>query len=222
VKSHKVRYDSQRRDPELQAKMAEVRCVYWQVKLLKRRQPGDADPIISYDEEPGVQASGRSAPDLPPEPGIHPSFVRDHEYQRHGIVSLAAGIDLISGKIHSLVTDRHRSREWIQFLALLDTTYPAHTAIRLMLDNRSAHISPEIRDLLAEQRPGRFELVFTPKHGSWLNLIERFLSKLARLVLRCICVAFVLELKDRLSAAIEQFNRNPVLHTWTDTRDRAA
>jgi transposase len=79
------------------------------------------------------------------------------------------------------VNQTHRSREFIQFLALLDAAYPAHTAIKLILDNHSAHISQETHDWLAEQRHGRFELVFTPKHGSWLNLIERFFSKLARL-----------------------------------------
>jgi transposase len=222
VKPHKVRYYLQRRDPEFQQKMTEVLCVYRQVKLLKRRPQRDAVAIVSYDEKPGIQAIGTTAPDLPPQPGVHPSFARDHEYQRHGTVSLLAGIDLISGKIHSLVRDRHRSREFIEFLALLDASYPAHTAIRLILDNHSAHISQETCEWLAEQRRGRFDLVFTPKHGSWLNLVEGFFSKLTRSMLRHIRVASVQELKDRITAAIEHFNRNPVVHTWTYKLDRAA
>ena len=169
LKPHKVRYYLQRRDPDFQEKMAEVLCVYRQVKLLKRRPQRNAVAIVSYDEKPGIQAIGTTAPDLPPEPGVHPSFARDHEYQRHGTVSLLAGIDLLSGRIHSLVKDRHRSREFIEFLALLDAAYPVHTAIRLILDNHSAHISQETREWLAEQRPRRFHLVFTPKHDSWLN-----------------------------------------------------
>jgi hypothetical protein len=64
---------------------------------------------------------------------------------------LLAGIDLVTGKVHALVKDRHRSREFIEFLALLDTTYPAHTAIKLILDNHSAHISKETRAWLASQ-----------------------------------------------------------------------
>jgi hypothetical protein len=52
-----------------------------------------------------------------------------------------AGIDLLSGKVHALVRDRHRSREFIEFLKLLDAAYPVHTAIKLILDNHSAHIS---------------------------------------------------------------------------------
>src|SRR6267378_4377370 len=97
-------------------------------------------------------------------------------------VSLLAGIDLITGKVHALVKDRHRSREFIDFLKLVDAAYPTHTAIRLILDNHSAHISKETNAWLAA-RPGRFEFTFTPKHGSWLNLVEGFFSKFARSVL---------------------------------------
>ena len=222
VKPHRVRYYLQRRDPEFGAKMAEVLCVYRQVKLLKKRPASDAVAVISYDEKPGVQAIGSTAPDLPPEPGVHPTIARDHEYKRHGTVTLLAGIDLLSGTIHALVKDRHRSREFIEFLKLLDDAYPAHTAIKVILDNHSAHISKETRCWLDAQRAGRFEFVFTPKHGSWLNLVEGFFSKFTRSVLRHIRVASKQELKDRMTAAIDHFNRNPAVHTWTYKLDRAA
>ena len=52
--------------------------------------------------------------------GVHATFARDHEYKRHGTLSLLAGIDLLTGKVHALVKDRHRSREFIDFLKLLD------------------------------------------------------------------------------------------------------
>jgi transposase len=222
VKPHKVRYYLERRDPDFPAKMAEVLCVYRQVKLLKERAPSDAVAIVSYDEKPGIQAIANTAADLPPKPGVHPSFGRDHEYKRHGTVTLLAGIDLLSGKIHGLVKDRHRSREFIEFLKLLDAAYSTQTAIKLILDNHSAHISRETCSWLAEQRPGRFEFVFTPKHGSWLNLVEGFFSKLTRSVLRHIRVASKQELKDRLISAINHFNEDPVVHTWTYMLDRAA
>ena len=69
-------------------------------------------------------------------------------------------------KSHALVKDRHRSREFIEFLKLLDIAYPAHTAIKLFLDNHSAYISKETKAWLADQPAGRFEFTFTPKHGS--------------------------------------------------------
>jgi transposase len=228
VKPHKVQYYLERRDPEFAEKMAEVLCVYRKVKLLKKesaatkKKPSDAVAVISYDEKPGIQAIATTTPDLPPEPGLYATFARDHEYKRHGTVTLLAGIDLLTGKVHALVKDRHRSREFIDFLKLLDAAYPAHTAIHLILDNHSAHISRETRVWLGEQPAGRFEFTFTPKHGSWLNLVEGFFSKLARSVLRHIRVSSKQELKERLMAAVDFFNQDPVVHTWTYKLDRAA
>src|SRR6202049_2683946 len=228
VKPHKMRYYLERRDPEFKQKMAQVLCVYREVKILKERaaaskkKPSDALAIISYDEKPGIQAIATTAPDLPPEPGVYATFARDHEYKRHGTVSLLAGIDLITGKVHALVKDRHRSREFIEFLKLLDAAYPAHTAINLILDNHSAHISKETKAWLADQPAGRFEFTFTPKHGSWLNLVEGFFSKLTRSVLRHIRVTSKQELKDRIMAAMDHFNQEPVVHTWSYKLDQAA
>ena len=229
VKPHKVRYYLELRDPAFAEKMAEVLCVYRQVKILKKaaaapkkNKPSDAVAIVSYDEKPGIQAIATTAPDLPPDPGVYATFAREHEYKRHGTVSLLAGIDLVTGKVHALVKDRHRSREFIEFLELLDAAYPAHTAIKLILDNHSAHISKETKAWLADQPAGRFEFTFTPKHGSWLNLVEGFFSKLARSVLRHIRVTSKQELKDRIMVAMDEFNRHPVVHTWSYKIDQAA
>src|SRR6202521_1431788 len=228
VKPHKVRYYLERRDPEFKQKMAEVLCVYREVKIIRetaaasKKKPSDAVAIVSYDEKPGIQAIAPTAPDLPPQPGAHATFARDHEYKRHGTVSLLAGIDLLTGAVHALVKDRHRSREFIEFLKLLDAAYPAHTAIKLILDNHSAHISKETKAWLAEQPAGRFEFTFTPKHGSWLHLVESFFSKLARAVLRHIRVTSKQELKDRIMAAMDHFNQDPVVHTWSYKLDQAA
>ena len=228
VKPHKVRYYLEQRDPDFAEKMAEVLCVYRQVQILKeaaavaKKKPSEPVAIISYDEKPGIQAIATTAPDLPPAPGAHATFAREFEYKRHGTVSLLAGIDLISGKVHALVRDRHRSREFIEFLKLLDAAYPTDTAIKLILDNHSAHISKETGAWLATQPAHRFEFTFTPTHGSWLNLIEGFFSKLARSVLRHIRVASKQELKDRIMAAMDFFNQQPVVHTWTYKLDAAA
>ncbi len=67
--------------------------------------------------------------------------------ERHGTVSLLAGIDPVTGAVHALVKDSHRSREFIEFLKLLDAAYRAHTAIKVILDNHSAHISKETQSL---------------------------------------------------------------------------
>lgn len=220
IKPHKVRYYLERRDEEFEQKMAEVLCVYREVQVLKKaggrsKKPDKPVAIVSYDEKPGIQAIATTAPDLPPQPGVHATFARDYEYKRHGTLSLLAGIDLLTGKVHALVRDRHRSREFIEFLKLLDAAYSADTAIKLILDNHSAHISKETRAWLATQPAGRFEFTFTPKHGSWLNLIEGFFSKFARSVLRHIRVASKHELKERIMVGIDDINRHPVIHTWS-------
>jgi len=227
IKPHKVRYYLERRDPEFQQKMAEVLCVYREVKLIKetaaaaKQEPSDAVAILSYDEKPGIQAIANTAPDLPPEPGRHATFARDHEYKRHGTVSLLAGIDLLTGQVHALVRDRHRSREFIEFLNMLDAVYPAVTAIKIILDNHSAHVSQETKAWLAARPEGRFRFVFTPKHGSWLNLVEGFFAKAARSVLRHIRVSSKHELKQRIMEFIHDLNRDPVIHRWHYQLDTA-
>ena len=115
-------------------------------------------------KSPGFKPSRIHPPDLPPEPGRHAAIGRDHEYVRHGTLSLLAGIDLLSGEVLGLVRDRHRSAEFIEFLRLTDTHYPSDARIRIVLDNHSAHISRETRAYLATV-PNRFEFTFTPTHG---------------------------------------------------------
>ncbi len=121
----------------------------------------------------------------------------------------------MSGKLHARLEERHRSREFIDFLKQIDAAYACDTAIKLILDNHSAHISKETNAWLAQQPEGRFEFVFTPKHGSWLNLIEGFFSKMTRSMLRHIRVASKQELKDRIMAYLDDLNKKPVVHKWT-------
>jgi transposase len=224
VKPHKVRYYLERRDPAFEAKMAEVLCVYQEVAILRAAETDAAKAMdkteptvafVSYDEKPGIQAISNTAPDLPPVAGEHACIARDHEYKRLGTLSLLAGIDLLTGQVHACVEERHRSREFVGFLKKLDATYPSDTAIKVILDNHSAHVSKETNRWLAAQRDGRFTFVFTPKHGSWLNLVEGFFSKMARSVLRRIRVASKAELKQRILAYLDDLNREPVVHTWS-------
>jgi hypothetical protein len=92
-----VRYYLERRDTEFERKMAEVLCVYREVQVLKKaaakaKKPDQLVAIVSYDEKPGIQAIATTAPDLPPQPGVHATFARDHDYKRHGTLSLLVGL----------------------------------------------------------------------------------------------------------------------------------
>jgi transposase len=217
IKPHKIRYYLEKRDPDFDRKMQEVLMVYRDVSLYTEGAVHDARPnpiyTVSVDEKPGVQAIGLVAPDLPPIPGKASSIARDYEYVRHGTVSILAGIDLHSGHIFANVEDRHRSVEFIALLKKLDEHYPPEAIIRVVLDNHSAHISKETMAYL-HSRPGRFEYVHTPKHGSWLNLIECAFSKMARTFLRHIRVNSKEELKDRILKGVAEINAAPVTFKW--------
>ena len=217
IKPHKIRYYLEKRDPDFDRKMQEVLMVYRDVSIYTAGAVHDARPnpiyTVSVDEKPGVQAIELTAPDLPPKPGKASTFGRDYEYVRHGTVSILAGIDLHSGHIFANVEDRHRSVEFIGLLKQLDAHYPEEAIIRVVLDNHSAHISKETMAYLRE-RPGRFEYVHTPKHGSWLNLIECAFSKMARTFLRHIRVTSKEDLKRRILKGIAEINATPVVFRW--------
>lgn len=214
IKPHKIKYYLEKRDPDFDNKMEQVLYVYKEVEMLRESKQKDYSvAIISYDEKPGIQAIENTAPDLPPVPGEKPCIARDHEYVRHGTVSLMAGIDLLNGHIHGIVVDRHRSREFIQFLKKVNMSYPNKSKIRIVLDNHSAHISKETREYLRSV-PNRFEFIFTPKHGSWLNIIESFFGKMARTMLRGIRVQSKEELKMRILKYLDEVNETPVVFKW--------
>ncbi len=215
LQPHKVRYYVEKRDPQFEQKMAQVLYVYKQVQMLRKKDEPTTEgvAILSYDEKPGIQAIENAGGELPPVPGIYPCWTRDYEYVRHGTLSLLAGIDLLTGHVHALVAERHRSREFIQFLQRVDDYYPPPTKIRMILDNHSTHLSKETREYLASL-PNRFEFIFTPKHGSWLNLVESFFAKMTKTFLRGMRVSSKEELRSRIEQYLEEINDTPVIFRW--------
>lgn len=218
IKPHKISYYLEHRDPEFEAKMTNVLCVYKEIQLINETPTVERkrkSVTISYDEKPGIQAIKNLAPQLSPIPGKYQTIARDHQYKRLGTVSLLAGIDLHTGHVIPLVRDRHRSQEFIEFLKLLDQTYPNDWKIRIILDNHSTHTSMETQKYLSSlSMPKRFVFIFTPKHGSWLNLIESFFSKISRSFLRHIRVKSKKELIERIYLGIHDINQEPVIFRW--------
>ena len=225
LRPHKIRYYVEKRDAEFEAKMAQVLHIYKEVEIVNeylRGQTGRTLPVvtISYDEKPGIQALAVTTPDRPPVVERHPSHLRDYEYVRLGTVSLLAGLDLHNGRIIETVSNTHKSADFIAFLKKLDAAYAPQQKIRLVLDNHSAHISKETRSYL-ETTPQRFSFVFTPTHGSWLNLIESQFSKMTRSMLRGIRVASKQELVDRIHQYFEELNSAPVVFRWKYKMDES-
>ena len=220
IKPNKITYYCENRDPDFDQKMHNVLLVYKQLslqfdetgQLLPLDEDGQVVHVLSYDEKPGIQATANTSEDLLPDEN-HRTINRDYEYKRLGTVVLLAGIDLQTGEAIPLVRDRHSSKEYVEFLSLLDAKYPKGDKIRLVLDNLKVHTSEETRKYLAKV-PGRFEFVFTPKHGSWLNLVEGFFSKLTRQFLKGIRVKTKEELVERIYKYFDEVNADPVVYHW--------
>jgi transposase len=153
------------------------------------------------------------APDIMPEPGKQSRVMRDYEYKRLGTLSILSALDLHTGHVIAQVHDKHRSCEFVALLKEVDEYYPEEVTIRIILDNHSAHISKETMKYLAS-RQGRFMYVHTPKHGSWLNLVETLFGKMARTFLKHIRVGSKQELKERILLGIKEINDSPVVHRW--------
>ena len=220
IKPNKINYYCENRDPDFDQKMHNVLLVYKQLslqfdengQLLPFSEDDQIVHVLSYDEKPGIQAISNTTDDLMPNEK-HSTISRDYEYKRLGTVSLLAGIDLQTGEAIPLVKDIHNSGDYVEFLKLLDQKYPEGDKIRLVLDNLKVHSSVETRKYLATV-PGRFEFVFTPKHGSWLNLVEGFFSKITRQMLRGIRVNKKEELVERIYKYFEEVNAEPVVYHW--------
>lgn len=218
IKPHKITYYCENRDLDFDSKMHNVLLVYKQLEMQFDESGklivSDDTPVhvLSYDEKPGIQAIATTSDDLMPDEK-HSTIRRDYEYKRLGTLSLLAAIDLQTGEAIPLVRDKHSSKEYIEFLKLLDDKYPKGNKIRIVLDNLKVHTSEATRKYLATV-PGRFEFVFTPKHGSWLNMVEGFFSKMTRQMLRGIRVRSKDELTDRIYKYFAEINEEPMVFHW--------
>lgn len=220
IKPFKIKYYCEKRDSDFESKMHEVLVVYKQVEMQFDENGNIIVPddyrltiTVSYDEKPGIQAIANTSEDLRPTED-NGEVYRDYEYKRLGTVSLLAGIDLLTGEAIPLVRDTHKSSDFIDFLKILDKKYPSQDTIRIILDNHSAHTSKETKRFLATMPKERFEFVFTPKHGSWLNMIEGFFGKMTKQMLRGIRVNSKQELVDRIYQYFDEINKEPVVYHW--------
>ncbi len=136
--------------------------------------------LISVDEKTGIQAKSRKHPDIPGRPGRDAR--REFEYVRHGTVSILAAMNVTTGEVIAERIHRNDSQTFIRFLSMLHQMIPRHLRIHLIMDNGSSHTSRATRAWLAA-RP-RFSVTYTPRHASWLNIIEQWFGVLTRRLLR--------------------------------------
>jgi hypothetical protein len=140
-----------------------------------------AHPVVCLDERPVVLRADVRPP-LPPVPG-RPRR-RDSEYERRGIACLAVAFAPHRGWRHIIPSQRRTKRDFAGWLKdLVDVHYPHVETIRLVVDNLNTHTPAVLYEVFppeeAHRLARRLEFHYTPKHGSWLNMVEIELSVLA-------------------------------------------
>jgi transposase len=177
--------------------------------------PPDLALVLSVDEKSQIQALERARPLLPMRLG-HPER-RTHDYQRHGIASLFAALDVASGKVIGKCYARHRHQEFLGFLRLVDRQVPALFDVHLILDNYGTHKHPRVRRWLA--RHPRYHLHFTPTGASWLNQVERFFATMTQKQIRRGSFTSVRDLILTINRYLQLYNDNPRPFRWTKSAD---
>jgi transposase len=201
VRPHKVRgWMNRADDPSFWVKAGAV-C-----RLYLNPPPGTV--LISIDEKTGIQAKSRTRPDIPVRAGQDAR--REWEYVRHGTVSVIAAMNVATGEVISQRIYSNDSVTFMKFLAMLGQHIAPGLRIHLIMDNGSSHISKATRAWIAA-RP-RFSVTYTPKHSSWLNIIEQWFSILTRKLLR----RGSFESKEDLENRITEFTigYNKTAHPW--------
>jgi hypothetical protein len=143
--------------------------------------PDPLRPVVCLDERPLV-LHDHARPPLPPRPGVPAR--EDHEYKRRGTGSLALAFDPHRGWRHAWVGARRTAVDFAGWLRdLADVYYPTAALIRLVVDNLNTHgpgaLYAAFPPAEARRLARRFAWHYTPKHGSWLNMVEVELAVLA-------------------------------------------
>ena len=203
LKPHRVKRFKLSNDPRFAEKLKDVVPLYL--------HPPAGAVVISVDEKCQIQALDRTQPGLPWKKGRCGTMT--HDYKRHGTTTLFAGMNVADGSIISTFMPTHNHQDWIRFLKLIHQQIPRDKDIHLILDNYSAHKTPEIRGWL--QKHPRFHLHFTPTSSSWLNQVERFFRDLTDKCVRRGVFRNVRELEQSIQNYIAEHNRKPKPYTWT-------
>jgi transposase len=139
------------------------------------KRPYDKDyPVVCMDESP-KQLIAEVKPSIGMKPGRETRV--DYEYVRHGVVNIFMANEPLKGKRITEVTEFKTKKDWAIFIKnIADEKYPKAKKITLVMDNFKTHTASAFYETFepeeAKRLWDRFEFVFTPKHGSWLNMAE--------------------------------------------------
>lgn len=130
-------------------------------------------PVVCMDESP-KQLIAETRDPLPMKPGEPARF--DYEYRRCGVCSIFVASEPLAGKRMVTVTEKRTKKQWAHFLQQIAGNWPAAEKITSVMDNLNTHTPGALYETFppaqARELWDRFEFVYTPKHGSWLNMAE--------------------------------------------------
>jgi transposase len=194
LKPHRLQTFKISNDPDFAEKVIDVVGLYM--------NPPDNAIVLSVDEKTQIQALDRTQPMLQLKPGQVER--RTHDYKRNGTTSLYAAFNILTGEVTGKVTDRHRAKEFLDFMRHIERSTPKDLDLHVILDNSSTHKTAEVNAWL-EKRP-RIKLHFTPTSASWLNAVEGWFAQLERRAIYRGVFSSVKELKDEIHRFIRVHN----------------
>lgn len=209
LKPHRLRTFKISNDPQFAEKVIDVVGLYM--------DPPNNAMVLSVDEKTQIQALDRTQPGLPLSESRIAS--RTHDYKRNGTASLYAAFNILSGEVIAKVTDRHRAKEFIEFLKQIDKSTPEDLDLHIILDNLSAHKTTEVKVWL-EKHP-RVHFHFTPTSASWLNAVEGWFSQLERRALYRGVFTSVKDLKNEIKRYVKVHNKYSAKpFRWTKSAEK--
>jgi len=196
-------------DPRFEEKLVDVVGVYL--------NPPARAVVFSYDEKTQCQALDRTQPSLPLKPGRAGTMT--HDYKRNGTIDLFAAMNIATGQVFTDLHKGHTGADVLRFFKQIDASVPRGLGVHVILDNLSAHSTPEITKWLAHQDRRRWHLHFTPTSSSWLNLIERWFKELTDKRLRRGVFTSVADLTTAITMRAQHWNKNPKPFIWKANAD---
>jgi transposase len=207
LQPHRVENFKFSKDPQFVEKVRDIVGLYL--------NPPDRAIVLCVDEKSQVQALNRTEPILPLAPDIPAR--QSHDYERHGVTSLFAAMDVASGVTIGNCYRRHRHQEFLRFLSEIEDNLPAGLDVHLVMDNYGTHKVLKVRNWLA--RHPRYHVHFTPTSGSWLNLVERLFAEVTVRCVRRGSHTAVRLLEKAMLDYLDQRNENPKPFVWTADAD---
>lgn len=195
-------------DPNFIAKVRDVVGLYL--------NPPDKALVLCVDEKSQIQALDRTQTILPMQPGR--IELQTHDYERHGVTSLFAALNVATGQVIGECHARHRAKEFVSFLGRIEREVPKDLDIHVILDNYATHKTPAVKRWLAK-RP-RFVFHFTPTSSSWLNQVERWFALLSGRMLKRGVHRSVKELTKAITSYLNTHNEAPKPFNWTKSADQ--